>query len=53
MVGGLSAPQYLRRGSYIALLDGNPFLENGMPPKTGRVTSAAMVYGILESKSQP
>jgi hypothetical protein len=46
---------YLLPGSYIADLETNPFLENGLgeKAKTSRVHSRAVVFGILEKASQP
>ena len=42
---------FLRPGSYIAELDRNPFLENGLGAtvKPERLRSSAVVYGILET----
>jgi hypothetical protein len=46
-----SAGNYLKPGSYIAVLDGNPFIENalGSASSPKRTKSSAVVYGILES----
>ena len=44
------AAKYLKRNTYIAVLDGNPFIENGLgaaaSPK--RTKSSAVVFGILD-----
>lgn len=42
---------HLRPGAYIAELEGNPFLENGLGPdaKTKAAPGAHVVYGILDS----
>jgi hypothetical protein len=46
---------YLLPGSYVADLETNPFLENGLgeKAKSSRVRSRAVVFGILENASQP
>jgi hypothetical protein len=46
---------FLRPGSYIAELDRNPFLENGLGAgvKQERLRSSAVVYGILEGRTGP
>jgi len=46
---------FLRPGSYIAELDRNPFLENGLGAKVKpeRLRSSAVVYGILEGRTGP
>jgi hypothetical protein len=50
-----SAPSYLLPGTYIAELDSNPFLENGLgaKAKSARKKSRSLVYGILETSYQP
>jgi hypothetical protein len=50
-----SAPSYLLPGTYIAELDSNPFLENGLgaKAKSARNKSRSLVYGILETSYQP
>ena len=49
------ATTFLRPNTYIAELEANPFLENGLGPKakTARTRSHAVVYGILESNAKP
>jgi hypothetical protein len=51
----LSAPSYLTGGTYIAELETNPFLENGLgaKAKSARTRSAAIVYGILDPPGTP
>jgi hypothetical protein len=46
---------FLWPGSYIAELDRNPFLENGLGArvKPERLRSSAVVYGILEGRTGP
>ena len=46
---------HLAPGTYIAELDENPFLENGLgsKAKSTRTRSRSIVYGILESPRQP
>jgi hypothetical protein len=46
-----SAANYLTPNSYLAVLDGNPFIENalGSAAKPQRTKSAAVVFGILET----
>lgn len=48
---GDSAGKYLLPNTYIAVLDGNPFLENalGSASRPKRTKSSAIVFGILES----
>jgi hypothetical protein len=43
--------KYLQPGTYVAVLDGNPFIENalGAAAASKRTRSSALVYGILES----
>lgn len=45
----------LSANTYIAELDGNPFIENGLGPKaaSSRTKSRAIVYGLLEPSPQP
>ncbi|MEJ0091568.1 MAG: hypothetical protein WDM80_17705 [Limisphaerales bacterium] len=45
------AGKYLRPGTYIAVLEGNPFIENalGSAASPKRTKSAAVVFGILDS----
>jgi hypothetical protein len=45
-----NAPAYLSPNTYIADLETNPFLENGLGPKakSSRTRSRALVYGTLE-----
>jgi hypothetical protein len=49
------APSYLRANSYIALLDGNPFIENGLGAAASprRTKSSAVVLGFLEPPGTP
>lgn len=49
------ATTYLRPGTYIADLESNPFIENGLGAgaKSARTKSRALVYGVLESNAQP
>ena len=50
--GGADGPtKYLLPNTYIAALDGNPFIENALGPaaRPQRTKSSAVVYGILES----
>ena len=46
-----SAGNYLQPNTYIAVLDGNPFIENalGSASSPKRTKSSAVVFGILES----
>lgn len=46
---GSNAKKYLMPGTYIAKLDGNPFIENALGPAASpkRTQAAAVVYGIL------
>ena len=48
---GLAARKYLQPNTYIAVLDGNPFIENalGSASKPKRTKTSAVVFGILES----
>jgi len=48
---GDNAKKYLLPGTYIARLDGNPFIENALGPAASpkRTQSAAVVYGIFEA----
>jgi hypothetical protein len=59
---GYSAPtpgpdvlNYLKPGCFIAVLEGNPFIENalGSAAQTRRTRSTAVVYGILDSPATP
>ena len=52
---GEDATGYLRPGTYIAVLDGNPFIENalGQAARAKRTQSTAVVYGILDSPANP
>ncbi|HLP76166.1 MAG TPA: hypothetical protein VK327_04545, partial [Candidatus Paceibacterota bacterium] len=57
-IGDLAArnpASFLVPGSYIAELDTNPFLENGLGAraKSARTRSKAVVFGLLESGVQP
>jgi hypothetical protein len=47
-----SAPDYLLPNTYMAELEANPFLENGLGPKakSARNRERCVVYGILESQ---
>ena len=48
---GDNVKKYLLPGTYIAELDGNPFIENALGPAASplRTRTAAVVYGILDS----
>ena len=50
-----NAESYLQPNTYIAELDSNPFLENGLGPKaqTARTKSHAVDYGLLETSGLP
>ena len=50
-----NADAYLMPNSYIAVLDGNPFIENalGAAASAKRTKSAAVVFGILEPAPAP
>ena len=50
---GENAKKYLLPGTYIAKLDGNPFIENalGAAASPKRTRAAAVVYGILEASN--
>jgi hypothetical protein len=50
-----NAVAYLLPGTYIAELETNPFLENGLGvrAKSARTKSRSVVYGILETSSNP
>jgi hypothetical protein len=52
---GDAALAYLQPGTYIAELDGNPFIENalGAAASPKRTQSAAVVYGILDPPANP
>jgi len=45
------AGQFLMANTYIAVLDGNPFIENALGPASSpkRTKSSAVVFGIIES----
>lgn len=51
---GSGAQKYLMPNTYIAVLDGNPFLENALTsdPNTKHTKTVAVVYGILESTNK-
>jgi hypothetical protein len=53
--GTTNAVPFLRPGTYIADLESNPFIENGLGTgaKSARTKSRALVYGVLESNAQP
>jgi hypothetical protein len=48
---GSDTDKYLLPGTYIAVLDGNPFIENalGSAGRSKRTRTAAVIYGILDS----
>lgn len=50
----LTAGKYLLPNTYIAVLDGNPFIENalGAAASPKRTRSSAVVFGILETESK-
>ena len=52
---GEDSLNYLRPGTYIAVLDGNPFIENalGAAASAKRTRSTAVVYGILDPPATP
>ncbi len=45
--------KYLSPGTYVAILDGNPFLENALGPSASakRTKASAVVFGILETET--
>ncbi|HTV43554.1 MAG TPA: hypothetical protein VMF08_23525 [Candidatus Sulfotelmatobacter sp.] len=51
-LAGGAAQSYLMPNTYIAVLDGNPFVENALTsdPNPKHTKSIAVVYGILESQ---
>jgi hypothetical protein len=51
---GTAAQSYLMPNTYIAVLDGNPFVENALTsdPNLKRTKSVAVVYGILENPAK-
>jgi hypothetical protein len=51
---GSGAQKYLTPNTYIAVLDGNPFLENSLSsdPNPKHTRCAAVVFGILENSKQ-
>jgi hypothetical protein len=46
---------YLQPGTYLAVLEGNPFVENalGAAASAKRTRSSAVVYGILDPPATP
>ena len=52
---GENIGKYLLPGTYIAVLDGNPFLENALGPasRPKRTKSSSVVFGVLESTAFP
>lgn len=48
---GLNFKKYLLPGTYVAELEGNPFVENALGPAASpkRTRTAAVIYGILDS----
>ena len=46
---------YLQAGSYIAVLDSNPFVENGLgkSASSDHTVSSSIVYGILDNPATP
>ena len=47
-------PRYhLIPGSYIALLEGDPFMEHGLGDRRIKLKASATVYGLLPSEEQP
>ncbi len=48
---GLNPARYLLPNTYVAMLDGNPFIENalGAASKPKRTKTSAVLFGILES----
>ena len=43
---------YLIPGSYVAVLDGTPFMEHGMGDRKLKLTASGTVYGILPSEEK-
>jgi hypothetical protein len=50
-----TAQRFLSPGTYIAILDSNPFIENGLgtAAKSGRTRQTAIVYGVLDAPANP
>ncbi len=48
-----NAAAYLRSGTYVAELDGSPFLENGLGNRNTRLRNRAFVYGVLDPPATP
>ncbi|MBN2684810.1 MAG: hypothetical protein JXR40_05985 [Pontiellaceae bacterium] len=44
---------YLRPGTYIAVLKGTPFMEHGLGDRKVKLTAESVVYGILAKEEQP
>jgi hypothetical protein len=44
---------YMIPGSYVAVLDGSPFMEHGLGEKKINLTASSVVYGILPMEEQP
>ena len=52
---GDGAQKYLRPGTFIAVLDGNPFIENALvsSPNPKHTKSQAVVFGVLDPTQDP
>jgi hypothetical protein len=50
-----NAASYLTTNTYLAELETNPFIENGLGPKaaSARTKSHSVVYGLLEPSPRP
>jgi hypothetical protein len=50
-----TAQRFLSPGTYIAILDSNPFIENGLgaAAKNSRTRQSAIVYGVLDAPANP
>jgi hypothetical protein len=50
-----NAQHFLSPGTYIAILDSNPFIENGLgtAAKPARTRQIAIVYGVLDAPANP
>jgi hypothetical protein len=51
---GANAETYLLPGTYLAVLDGNPFIENALGPAASakRTKTSCVVFGILETNGK-
>jgi hypothetical protein len=48
-----NAAAYLLPGTYLAELEGSPFLETGFGDRSTRTRSRAFVYGVLDAPATP